>query len=195
MNNLKTITSLLILLKREELEEISKTVAAMLGPVKNKSVDSELFYKIVNKHFGNDYPALSVLAKTVPKLEKRIANSVVFLDNYLEAVFECHYKVTGIRIHIIKSHKVILYSFFATIVTEWLIDIGVPNSLKSLLTNVDKFPALMEKQFPGYKLAGLLVPFVFNKLHTSVTYSAEDERNGEYVHLHNRTQRVPLRKA
>lgn len=164
MSNLETVTNLLLLLKKEELESVIKTATAMVGKsssMGNGADDAELFYKILNKSYNNTYPSLKALEKTAPKVHLRIVNTSIFLKEYLDTIFKRHNMLRGTELIVTKNHKLVMYSLFVDVMAAWFLKLEIPNSLKSTVTHHLKFPSILERQFPGYMRAGMLVPFVF----------------------------------
>jgi len=178
-SNLETIKGLVLLLDEDELTDLNKTINSLLNKNKDscfENEDTELFYKIINKSFITPYAPLSVLSKNSPKLYKRVFEVSEFLNQYLEKIIIMHNKKTGELITINKKYKIILFSFYADIMAKWFEEIGVPYSLKSILNNHNKFPALINRQFPSYIKSGLFVPFVFHNSRTSQNVSTHNKR-------------------
>lgn len=168
MSNLEKVQSLVLLLSNNELDILLKTVNSILQKEKPKSEylqneNVELFYKVINSNFDNMYQPFSILRKTNIKLSKRIVKVNSFLDLYLQKILELHNKKTKDDFIVDLKFKIILYNFYVSVMKSWFEKVNVPFCLKTLLVNYDKFPSLLERQFPGYIKSGLLVPFV---LHT-----------------------------
>ncbi len=55
-----------------------------------------------------------------------------------------------------KGQRRVLYRVFVRALYSWLIEADIPVNSKTLITNLDKLPGIVDRAFPGYIQAGLL---------------------------------------
>lgn len=155
MSELDDIRSLIVVLPKKDLPEVKKLLDSLLqktSDAQEKTNDGnlELFYKILQESLKQNTPPLSVLKRNSPKLFTVLKNTNTFIDEYV-----CNDVAKGKVI--LRSKSIVFYRLYVELMRRWFIELDIPLSLSAILHNHQKFPALVDRQFPGYVAAGLLL--------------------------------------
>lgn len=117
------------------------------------SRDKELFYATICEVYchktKNKLPFFTIFIKS--KNKKSLDQTYLFITNYFNS-FTSNIKIKGS----IKIARQKFYILFAKLVISYLIEQKLPVSIVTILSHHEKFPGLIEIQFPGYIESGLV---------------------------------------
>jgi len=155
----------LLTLKSSDLLKIRNRIDFILSGQlqkheRSESIEKMLFIEIVNEisrktNSRNTYPQFEIFKKKNPPISKQLTKVASFLDDNFNKLLEDKKKLT-------KQIKKGGYGLFSRIISKFLIDSGIPLTLKTVLNNYDKFPALLDKAFPDYP-ANIILNLVIMK--------------------------------
>jgi hypothetical protein len=142
-------------LSQDDLKQI-RTRLDFLLQVTNKVSqleDKKIFYDIMSniiyQKTGNKPLYYNIFITT--KHKKFLDHAFSFINKYFDNI------TTNIKIKkSVKITKQKFYVTFAKITIAYLIKIDVPISVSSVLKCVEKFPGLLNSEFPGYIEANLI---------------------------------------
>lgn len=166
---LEEIEEVLTTLGKEELQRLRKKIDFLLTFKKTSadanSTSATVLYneisKVLLKRHGIKSPPLAILRNNKSNdLYHTVETVCEWLLNWADLVL----KRRATKVEIQK-----LFMMYATTMTDWLEGIqafkskdwNVPITIKNILNNYDKFPSLLDRQFPDYIRSGLF-SVIFN---------------------------------
>lgn len=111
-----------------------------------------LFYSQLRNYLESDCgiatPPLSILRKSKPGVYR----AIVLATNFLYGVSEDWNKDRIVQ----RNFVVGVYYLYAKLVVQYLREVRVPVSVKTILQHTDKFIGLVDNSYPGYVTGGLI---------------------------------------
>ncbi len=159
--DLRATITLIAKLNKPELSKAKIAINARLGsnrhPNKNAHVNQQLeisesdiglLFTIFRKHLELTGKSPGPIFEGFLKLNaaKTYLDNYKLLDAYLNKWF------LGIN----KVNKIKLFRLFAQLLDHNFEELAIPVTVNLMAKHVDKIPALMEREFPGYAASGML---------------------------------------
>lgn len=149
------ILKILPKLSQNDLRQIKTHLDFLLQTTNkvNQLEDKKIFYDIIGsiiyQKTRDRTPFYNIFI--VSKHKKILDHAFSFINNYFNSITS--------NIKIKKSTKIVrqkFYMTFAKLIVAYLDRINVPISMSAVLKCVEKFPGLLDSEFPGYLEAGLV---------------------------------------
>lgn len=134
-------------MSQDQLREIVARATALLKPADRNRTDEQDLYSALTTELtsqGISLPHYAIAMKSPAGPTFLRGASVVssFVAEHIEPTT--------------KAHRILAYRRFMKMLARWMVTCGIPVTLKNVAQNLDKVPAIVQRQFPGYLESGLL---------------------------------------